>query len=154
MSLTAIIVIIAAVVIIGIIGYTATREKPVMETPATMMEKTSDAKVKDETKMMKSGGSYDVYSADKLALASEETVVLFFHATWCPVCRSIEAEIKASPASLPAGVHILKVDFDTATDLRQKYGVTSQYTFVQVDAQGKAIQKWSSTTLAGVLSKL
>ncbi len=131
----------------------AMMEKPAEE--AAMQKPAGETMMKDEPKMMATSGTYQAYSADKLALASDGHVLLFFHAEWCQTCRTIESEIKASPTALPAGVHILKVDYDNATDLRQKYGVTVQHTFVEVDAQGKLIQKWSDTsTLAGALGKI
>jgi hypothetical protein len=48
-------------------------------------------------------------------------------------------------SKIPAGVTIIKTDFDSSTDLRQKYGVTTQYTFVQVDSNGNEIAQWSAT---------
>lgn len=88
-------------------------------------------------------------------VASYGGAVLDFYAPWCPSCRALEKNIIAHEADIPAGLAILKVDFDTATDLRAKYGVTQQHTFVQVDGEGTLIQKWSgSPTLNAVLSKV
>ncbi|PIR85330.1 hypothetical protein COU15_01180 [Candidatus Kaiserbacteria bacterium CG10_big_fil_rev_8_21_14_0_10_45_20] len=107
-----------------------------------------DAMVEGEGEMVVSGsGSYEAYSEEKLALAENEDVLLFFHADWCPTCRAIEAEFKALE-TIPQNVHILKVDFDTETTLRQKYGVTTQHTFVQVNAEGDLIQKFSNANTA------
>ena len=100
-------------------------------------------------------GSYAAYSEEKLALAESGDVLLFFHAEWCPICRSIEREITADPSAIPIGVHILKVDYDTAIALRQRYGVTVQHTFVQVDHMGSFVQKFSDAmTLAAVLGRV
>jgi hypothetical protein len=53
------------------------------------------------------------------------------------------------------GVTILDVNYDTATDLKKKYGVTYQHTLVQVDTKGNQIAKWQgSPTLADIESKL
>ncbi len=65
------------------------------------------------------------------------TVVLFFHAPWCPSCRATEDSLRAD--GVPAGLTVVKVDFDTATDLRRQYGVTVQHTFVQVDPSGRRL---------------
>ncbi len=100
-------------------------------------------------------GTYEAYSADKLALADTGSVVLFFHASWCPFCRSAEADINKNISSIPEGVHILKTDYDKETSLKQKYGVTTQHTFVQVDKEGNLIKKWSgSETLAAIVGNI
>jgi thiol-disulfide isomerase/thioredoxin len=69
-------------------------------------------------------------------------VVLFFHASWCPKCQDTDASAKAG---MPPGLTLVKVDYDGANELRQKYGVTLQHTFVQVDDSGKALKKWVGT---------
>lgn len=66
-------------------------------------------------------------------------MLLFFHAPWCPQCRSVESDILAQ--GVPDGLTIIKVDYDSRQDLRQQYGVTLQTTFVEVDADGTELQK-------------
>lgn len=126
-----------------------------MQKEEVMMEKDAtkeDTMMKDEGAMMQKG-SYEAYSAEKLALAKEGDVVLFFRASWCPTCRALDADIKAG--TIPADVTILDVNYDTETALKQKYGVTTQHTLVQVDAEGNLIQKWQgSATLASVVAKI
>jgi thiol-disulfide isomerase/thioredoxin len=73
--------------------------------------------------------------------------VYFFHASWCSICQGIEKEIIADVSRIPDGVVLIKTDFDTAIDLRKKYGVTYQYTFVQIDNNGNEIAQWSATSL-------
>lgn len=69
--------------------------------------------------------------------------VLFFHAAWCPSCKSADAALK--DAGVPDGVQVVKVDFDGNADLKKKYGITQQHTFVQVDKDGKQLKKWSGS---------
>lgn len=57
--------------------------------------------------------------------------ILFFHAPWCGDCQAFDKVLREG--SIPAGVQILKVDYDSRQDLRQKYGVTKQSTFVELD---------------------
>jgi thiol-disulfide isomerase/thioredoxin len=105
--------------------------------------------------MMNKVGNYEVYAPEKLAMANDGDVVLFFKASWCPSCRALDSDIKASLEDIPAGVTILEVNYDDSTDLKKKYGVTSQHTLVQVDADGSMIKKWSgSGDLANVLSNI
>lgn len=101
-------------------------------------------------------GTFEPYSADKLALAQNGTVVLFFHAEWCPSCRGLENDINAQLSQIPANTHILKLDYDTETELKRKYGVVRQHTLVVVDANGNEIKKLTglTNTLAQVTSQL
>lgn len=85
-------------------------------------------------------GVYTEYDEAKLA-SSKGRDYLFFHAPWCPQCRAIESSINAG-GNIPSGVTIFKVDYDTSQDLRKKYGVTQQTTFVSVDNQGNFIDKY------------
>ena len=127
-----------------------------------------DEMVKDETEMVKedavmdkeesmlkddmmSKGSYEAYGAEKIAMAETGDVVLFFHASWCPSCRSLNASIEGRMAEIPAGVTILKTDYDKEIELKKKYGVTTQHTLVQVDKDGNLIKKWSGSPDLGAL---
>ena len=71
-------------------------------------------------------------------------VVLFFNATWCPTCHEAEQTLKSS--SIPEDLTVVAVDFDSSQDLRERYGVTTQHTFVQVDADGNELGKFSGST--------
>jgi len=93
---------------------------------------------------------YDDYSADPSVFAEGGNVVLFFHASWCPTCQAAEANLTSQP--VPDGLTVVKTDFDTMTELRQKYGVTVQHTFVQIDAGGAQLAKWSGSTSAAEIA--
>lgn len=86
-----------------------------------------------------SPGKYIEYS-DAAYANAEGRRWLFFHAGWCPQCRALEQDIQQQ--GVPDGVTILKVNYDTETDLKKKYGVTLQTTVVEVDAQGNKIQSF------------
>lgn len=68
---------------------------------------------------------------------SEGQRVLFFHAPWCPQCRSVEKGIKAD--GVPDGFTVIKVDYDSNQALRKKYGIKIQTSFLKVDADGNAV---------------
>lgn len=109
---------------------------------------------KDEEAMMSKGG-YEAYDASKIVHAQSGDVVLFFKAPWCPTCRALDADITKNLSVIPSSLLILTVDYDTATDLRKKYGVTTQHTLVQVDANGAQIKKWQgSLTLNDVVAQV
>jgi len=113
--------------------------------------------VQDEMRVeaTQGNGSYETYSAEKLALANEGKVVLFFRASWCPSCKALDEDIRSRLDLIPTGVTILDVDYDKSAELKRKYGVTYQHTFVQVDASGNQITKWAgSSTLADLVQKI
>jgi thiol-disulfide isomerase/thioredoxin len=85
--------------------------------------------------------TYAQWEGDQSAYAGTD-VVLFFHANWCPKCRDTEASAKAG---MPSGLTLVKVDYDDATSLRQRYGVTLQHTFVQIDGSGRSVKKFVGT---------
>jgi len=99
-------------------------------------------------------GSFETYSAEKVTVA-EGDIIIFFHATWCPSCRALINDIESNLGSIPAGTTILKADYDTETELKKKYGVTTQHTLVQVDTNGTLIKKWSGgSKLESLLSQI
>jgi thiol-disulfide isomerase/thioredoxin len=122
-----------------------------MKKEGSMTEK--EAMMKKDGAMMMSKGSYESYSPEKLAWAKDGKVVIFFKASWCPTCRSVDADIKSNLSSIPKGTHILEVDYDKSSDLKSKYGVTIQHTFVQVDSNGNKLAKWSGSPTLNELVK-
>lgn len=114
---------------------------------------------KEEGTMMVKAGSYEAYSPEKIATKSAMgDVVLFFRASWCPVCRALNTDIITHLKDIPANLTILVVDYDNSSDLKNKYGVVLQSTMVQVDKNGELIKKWnmmnSTPTLATFLAEL
>ena len=101
-------------------------------------------------------GSYETYTPEKIAQKSTTShVVLYFHANWCPTCRALDADILSHLKDIPANLSILKVDYDTSSELKKKYAVTYQHTMVEVDANGALIKKWSgSPKLADLISQV
>lgn len=85
-------------------------------------------------------GRYDSYAANKVSEQGYATTVLFFHAGWCPECRSFKQAITSE--EIPSGIQILEVNYDTEKSLKKEHGVTLQSTFVKVDSSGKQINKW------------
>ena len=86
-------------------------------------------------------GTYVDYSSSAIADADADgKTLLFFYAPWCPQCRSIDDDILSM--GVPAGVTIIKVDYDSNQDLRQQYGVTVQTTFVEVNSSGEGLQTY------------
>ena len=125
---------------------------PVRSTNSTGIPET--APIEEMTPTNAVPGKYIDYKADVIATTSG-TKLLFFHAPWCPQCRDIDTDIKASV--IPSNTTIIKVDYDSNQSLRQKYGVTLQTTIVKVDDQGELIKKYvayDSPTLDSIIINL
>ncbi len=90
-------------------------------------------------------GNYENYSPETVSTSQRKgnKVVLFFHAPWCPYCKEADIAFQARFNQIPAGVTVLKTDYDSETVLKQKYGVTYQHTFVQIDNNGNMVSKWN-----------
>lgn len=86
--------------------------------------------------------TYDQYQASKDTYADSK-VVLFFNATWCPDCRAINEALTSDPGKIPAGTTVVSVDYDQHADLRQRYGVTMQHTFVQINSTAALCRHWN-----------
>lgn len=92
--------------------------------------------------------------AEAAALAKKNTTVYFFAATWCPTCRGTYQDIAANYSKLPPDFRLVLVNYDTAKELKARYAVTYQHTFVSIDASGKALNTWSgSPTVADIVAK-
>lgn len=92
--------------------------------------------------------------ADAAALAVKNTTVYFFGATWCPSCRGTYRDITENYSKFPTNFRLVLVNYDTARELKAKYGVTYQHTFVSIDASGKALKTWNgSPTVADIVAK-
>jgi thiol-disulfide isomerase/thioredoxin len=100
-------------------------------------------------------GSYVEYAdfdADRSSY-TDGKVVLFFHASWCPTCKQADRNLKADRASIPADLTVVKVDYDTATDLRREYGVTQQHTFVSLAADGSKQKVFTGAVTAADIAE-
>ena len=117
------------------------------EPSASAMEKdpSESAMAEEDAAMTQEGAWVDqaAYDADAATFHESGDVVLFFNASWCPTCQSTVQSLDAD--GVPAGLTVVSVDYDSATDLRKQYGVTVQHTFVQVDEAGAELAKFTGS---------
>lgn len=73
-------------------------------------------------------------------IGNGETSVLFFHAGWCPFCQEADKELTTWYGTTGFPLTVYKVDYDTETALRSRYGVTSQHTFVKINGNGDVVK--------------
>ena len=131
-----VLVIVGAVIYVAMSKGAAQNEHVTSNNQTTVNSQENKSESTSNTQM----GEYVAYQEEAFGAAKEKTRLLFFHASWCPQCRELEASIKST--SLPADVVIFKVDYDSRQDLRKKYGVTLQTTIVKVDKNDNKLQSF------------
>ncbi|PIY69440.1 hypothetical protein COY90_00655 [Candidatus Roizmanbacteria bacterium CG_4_10_14_0_8_um_filter_39_9] len=90
---------------------------------------------------------YEDYSITNLSNAidrSDRTVLFFAALGWCPSCQIADKEFKANLGKIPNDVTILVVNYDTEKAFKQRYAVTMQDTFIQIDKNEREITRWNS----------
>jgi len=125
---------------------------------ATMMMSANpmktDPKIGNQLRYAPSGGTKVIFTTleDAEALAAKQPTVLFFAADWCPSCQADLKDINANGDRL-GEVAIVVANYDTALDLKARYGITAQDTFVQIDARGMQKAIWrGGAGVDGILS--
>ncbi len=109
--------------------------------------------VEQKSEVSKRPGEYTLYDPAKLAQASDGKVILFFCAKWSKTCKMLDNDFKTNTAKIPNNFTIMYVDYDKSAALKKQYQVPFEDTFVQVDAGGAMINKWSgSEDLAEVVA--
>lgn len=106
-------------------------EAPSMEptsAPASPTESAAGEEAEREAPGSENGGTADTGDAETAGayVDYDESILsstsgpkaLFFHATWCPQCRALDEDLRAQGP--PDGLTVFKVDYDSATDLRQR----------------------------------
>jgi thiol-disulfide isomerase/thioredoxin len=127
--------VVLLVIGVGVILFPREENEPSSPTTSqTPTQPTSNSSVNQPAT-----ASYVDYSDGVIENTSGQKI-LFFHAPWCPQCRALESSIQKGP--VPEGVTIIKVDYDSMQELRQKYGVTLQTTFVKIDDGGELVEKY------------
>jgi len=128
----------------------STSKQDVMKKEDSAM--TNEGVMKKDDSIASKAGTYTNYSSDLVKTADKNNVVLFFNASWCPTCRSAVKNINENLSSIPSNLTILSADYDKEIALRQKYGVTTQHTFVKVDKDGNLIKKTSGLDTVSEIS--
>jgi thioredoxin 1 len=83
-------------------------------------------------------------------IAAKGPAVLFFYADWCPTCQIAMKNIDENSKKL-GDITVIVVNYDKARDLREKYLVTYQHTFVQIDENGGKLAIWNGGGVDSIL---
>ncbi len=101
-------------------------------------DETESAKLKQEPEQ--AAPPSHVYAAFAPAMLTDGVPkVLFFHAAWCPKCVQQDKVLEGWYPSADFAYSTYKIDYDSAAELKQRYGVVQQHTYVTVDGQGNKI---------------
>lgn len=108
----------------------------------------------DSKAVAENSTQYVDFSQDALENSRNGKQVIFFHAKWCPTCKAANEAFQERYGDIPSDVVILKADYDTEKELKQKYGITYQHTFVQIDNEGNELAKWNGGDIENLLNNL
>ncbi len=137
------IAIIGVALVLGF-GYVVTQDPsgtPVVETDPP--SHTSNAVPSTQGKDLYIAGAYQDFTqpAYEAAIADGKTVILDFHADWCPTCRANEPIVESVFSSnTDTNIVGFKVNYDTEIALRRAFNVQSQSTFIKTSATGDTKQ--------------
>lgn len=120
------------------LGDSGDSENPAVEKVDSAVGQTSVQSAQGSDEVLIAG--YVDYSVEAIAENSDTSRVVFFHADWCSTCNFYERQIKE--VGVPEGITVLKADFDRDTELKKKYGVRVQSTFVLLDENGEVARTW------------
>lgn len=107
--------------------------------PSTMAQ---DDSMMEQDAMMKK----DMYVATAPNLQDGTEKILFFHASWCPSCIKGDSQLQELETAGKIGTTVYKVDYDTSADLKAKYNIAMQHTFVKVDGNGNLLSTVAAPT--------
>jgi hypothetical protein len=86
-------------------------------------------------------------------LAARAPTVFFFQRAGCQSCQAALRELQAGARRLGQAV-VIVVDYDRAADLKKLYGVSSEHTWVRIDADGRKLAAWSGGGLEELLRRV
>lgn len=122
---------------VGEDGETQERNETLLTPEEREMHEQQESGVVSETGQMKGNGVYTAFSPE--VIGNGETSVLFFHSKWCGECRRDEKALNQWQQENGLPVSVYKVDYGAATDLKNRYKVVQQNTYVVIDGSGNAI---------------
>jgi len=154
----ALILILIAIVVFYTLSGAGSKNSPDSNTSVSKdgSESTGVVEQKDATRSEK----YLVFGDGVIESQNAKKRVLFFYANWCPTCRPVDTELKASESKIPDGAVVIRVNYnDSETDaaekeLADKYGITYQHTFVLLDRDGGILKKWNGGSLKEILANI
>lgn len=103
---------------------------------------------------------YFPYEKNTFDTANGTKKVLFFYANWCPTCKPADSDFTQQMLQIPEDIVLIRVNYNDAEteiaekELADRYQVTYQHTFVQIDETGKEITRWTGGKMTELLSNV
>lgn len=153
--------VIGSILLVGVVVFYASQQKssPLPSSQQQSMTNPNDSEQQSQP-AQNNTSSYVVYTPQLLEEAKNKKRVLFFYASWCPTCIPADEAFQAHTDKIPSDVTLIRVNYnDPETDadekaLAQKYGITYQHTFVQIDEQGNQVAKWNGGQIDELLTNV
>ncbi len=141
---------------IGIGGFSffLSQKAPNQMTKPAETSKKNEADTNPDTSMVTPASDirYVAYSQAAFESAKGKKRVYFFFAPWCPTCVPADKEFQAGQEKIPEDVVLFRTDYDSSRELKKRYAVTYQHTYVSVDDNGEAVKKWNGGGLAELIT--
>lgn len=133
-----------AITLAAVVYVLGNRPKPSQQTLVSpVVSPTVQATLTASGTVMPSSSRYVSYSKAAYDEAADKKRILYFHATWCPICTVVNEELTEKADQIPSDLVVFKTDYDIERELKTTYGVTYQHTFVQVDGAGNKVTAWN-----------
>lgn len=148
--------ILGVVLMVIAVGGVYLNSRNVVTTPTVQNGKVEEVTTAPEMadSVATDSSAYVPYSEAAYTAAADKKRVIFFHASWCPTCKVANEDFEKNAAKISGDIVVFKTDYDTQKALKEKYGITYQHTFVQVDEQGNELTKWNGGGVEELLSKV
>lgn len=120
----------------------------------TQLEKAKVAVFPNNNAAVAATGKYVHLSTSGFEEAKAKRRVYFFAASWCPTCQAANEEFLANIDSIPEDVVVFITNYDEEIELKAKYNITYQHTFVQVDRNGNDLARWTGGDINELLENI
>ncbi len=137
-------IVIIGIAILSALGYVVfSRPSDSTNTTAQSVTTTPGAVVAASGDITYSAGAYQDFSqsAYEQALTDGKTVILDFHADWCPTCRANEPIIESVfQSNTNLNLIGFKVNYDTEIALKKIFNIASQSTIIKTSKDAASLQ--------------
>ena len=80
--------------------------------------------------------------------------ILFFYSDRVPKSVTLGQEITLLSDQIPENVTILRVNYDSESDLKTKYNTITPNVLIQIDTDGKEVSRWNDPNFQDLLKSI